>query len=161
MTDEKKLKIKDFMNKNVSTINMDANFLDAMNIMYGEKRNGLVVVDKHNKVVGMISSLHLIKWIVPDYLEDDKHLAAFEAGDVFAKRVHEVKHDKIVKFMNPNFHPVKAEDTLMEAAALMSEWNTRHLPVVDEEGVLIGYITRTDIKRAIAEILDLKTPDKK
>jgi len=159
MTDEKKFIVKDYMRKEVNTINKDANFLDAMETMFKERRNGLVVIDKDNKVCGMLSSLHLIKWIVPDYLEDDKHLAAFEANDVLAKRVHEVKKDKITKFMNPEFHPVKAEDTLMEAATLMSEWNTRHLPVVDDSGSLIGYITRTDIKRAIAEILELSRPD--
>lgn len=148
------------MRKEVSTIDKGATFFEAMEIMQNQHRNGLVVVDKQNKVVGMISSLLLIKWIVPDYLEDDKHLAAFEASDVFAKRVQEVKNDKISKFMKHDFHPVKAEDTLMEAATLMSEWNTRHLPVVDDEGILVGYITRTDIKRAIAEILDLTKPGK-
>lgn len=160
MTDEKKYRIRDFMRKEVNTIQKGTSFLDAVTLMYKQRRNGLVVVDKDNKVVGMLSSLHLIKWIVPDYLEDDKHLAAFEASDVFAKRVHEVKKDKIENFMNHNFHPVNADDTLMEAATLMSEWNTRHLPVVDDRGVLIGYITRTDIKRAIAEILDLRRPEK-
>ncbi len=160
MTDEKKFRIRDFMRKEVNTINKGATFLEAVTLMYEQRRNGLVVVDKEKKVVGMLTSLHLIKWIVPDYLEDDKHLAAFEASDVFAKRVHEVKNDKIENFMNHNFHPVKADDTLMEAATLMSEWNTRHLPVVDDKGILIGYITRTDIKRAIAEILELTRPEK-
>lgn len=160
MTEEKKLKIADFMRPKevVSTISVDATFEDAAKIMIEKKRNGLVVLDKDKKVIGMLSSLHLIKFIVPDYLEDDKHLAAFEATDVFAKRVHEIKNEPIVKFMNHNYHAVKAEESLMEAANLMSEWNTRHLPVVDDQNMLVGYITRTDVKKAIAQILHIKEP---
>jgi len=128
--------------------------------MFKLRRNGLVVVDSKKKVIGMLSSLSLIKWIVPDYLEEDKNLAAFEASDVFAKRIKEVQHNRITKFMNHDFHTVKATDSLMEAAALMSEWNTRHLPVVDDKGILIGYITRTDIKHAMGKVLNLRRKDK-
>lgn len=160
MTDEKKLTIADFMRPKdvVSTININATFEDAAKIMIEKKRNGLVVMDNNNKVAGMLSSLHLIKFIVPDYLEEDKHLAAFEATDVFANRIHEIKNEPITKFMNPEYHSVKAADSLMEAATLMSEWNTRHLPVVDDQNELVGYITRTDVKRAIAQILHIKEP---
>ena len=56
-------------------------------------RNGFVVVDKDNKIAGMLRSLHLIKWIVPDYMEDDKHLAGFEASDV-AIAFHHVRLQK-------------------------------------------------------------------
>lgn len=141
------------MQTEVTTIRRSATFIDAVNIMTKNHRNGLVVIDRNNKVVGMLSSLSLIKHIVPDYLEEDKHLAAFEAGDIFIKRTKEVHNDPVKKFMNTDFHPVKAEDSLMEAATLMSEFNIRHLPVIDDEGHLTGYITRTDIKKAIAKIL--------
>ena len=156
MTDEPQYKVSDYMRTEVNTIHKSANFEEAVTTMYEQRRNGLVVIDKRNKVVGMLTSLHLIQWIVPDYLEEDKHLAAFEAGDVFAKRIKEILKNPITKFMNHEFHPVKADDSLMEAATLMSEWNTRHLPVVDDTGHLVGYITRTDIKRAIADVLKLK-----
>lgn len=148
-----KYKIAEYMQTDVTSIHLSATFLEAIEIMIKKKRNGLVVVDRKNKVVGMLSTLHFIKHIVPDYLEDDKHLAAFEAGDIFVKRTKEVRNDPIKLFMNTEYHPVKAEDSLMEAATLMSEFNVRHLPVVDNQGILIGYITRTDIKKAIEKIL--------
>ena len=153
MSTRQKFKIKDYMQTEVTTIRSSAKFIDAVDIMMKKHRNGLVVLDRKNKVVGMLSSLHLIKHIVPDYLEDDKHLAAFEAGDIFIKRTKEVHNDPVKLFMNTDFHPVNAEDSLMEAATLMSEFNVRHLPVVDSNGLLVGYITRTDIKKAIGKIL--------
>lgn len=152
---EKHYTIDKYMRKEVTTIHEKATFREALEIMAKNRRNGLVVINGKNEVVGMLSSLGLIMQVVPDYLEDDKHLAAFESEDVFHERVIEVENDPIDTFMNREFYPVKTHHSLMEAATLMSEHNTRHLPVVDDKGKLIGYLTRTDIKKAMAEILNI------
>ena len=41
----------------------------------------------------------------------------------------------------------------MEAAALLSTFHIRQLPVVDNDGNLVGYINRTDIKLAVGRAL--------
>ncbi|OGY82371.1 MAG: hypothetical protein A3F54_02310 [Candidatus Kerfeldbacteria bacterium RIFCSPHIGHO2_12_FULL_48_17] len=143
------------MTKKVVTVTKDATFADAAKAMIDNKTNGAVVVDDNKKVVGILSSWDLIQYVVPDYLEADKHLAAFESADVFAKRVHAVKDAPISKFMSKHVHSTKPEDSIMEAATLLSEFRIRQLPVVDDAGVLVGYINRTDIKRAIGEVLGL------
>lgn len=155
MTKTKKYLVDDYMKKQFRTIRDNATFKEAVAAMMENKSNGLIVVDDTQKVVGMLSTLDLIAYIVPDYLEEDKHLAAFEAEDVFAKRTHAVAHHKINLFMTKRFHALKAHHSLMEASTLMSEFNIRHLPVLDEKGVAVGYLTRTDVKMAIADILDL------
>jgi CBS domain-containing protein len=157
MASSKKYTIDGYMKTKVTTVNQGATFKDALEIMAKNKRNGLVVLDDNNKVVGMLSSLGLIRHVVPDYLEEDKHLAAFESEDIFEKRTKEVKNDPIESFMNKHFFTVRTHHSLMEAATLMSEHNIRHLPVVDENSKLVGYITRTDIKKAMADILNIKT----
>jgi predicted transcriptional regulator len=43
---------------------------------------------------------------------------------------------------------VRARETVAEAARLMTEHEIKRLPVVDEEAVLIGIVTRTDLVRA-------------
>jgi CBS domain-containing protein len=153
----KKYTIDAYMKKDVTTIKKEATFFDALEIMAKNRRNGVVVVDENRRVVGMLSSLGLIRHVVPDYLEDDKHLAAFESEDIFEKRTKDVKNDPIETFMNKQFHTVRTHHSVMEAATLMSEHNIRHLPVVDEKGILVGYITRTDIKKAMADVLKINT----
>ena len=97
----------------------------------------------------------MISRIVPDYLEEDQHLAAFEAGDLFAKRVHALAEESVASFMTTKVHTVKPDSTLMEAAAVLSEFRIRQLPVVGEDGILVGYLNRTDIKKAIGEVLGI------
>ena len=123
--------------------------------MIKNKTNGLVVIDESSKVAGILSSWDIIQHIVPDYLEEDMHLASFESGDVLIKRTLGAADDPITKFMTSNVHVVKPHETLMEAAAILSEFKIRQLPVVDDNGVLVGYLNRTDIKEAIGDILGI------
>lgn len=146
-------KVRDYMKSDVATITKDATLKDAVKAMMEAGTNGLVVVDEYRKVCGIISSWDVIQHVVPDYLEEDKHLAPFEAGSVFASRVKEVAHDPVSKFMTKNVHTVTADDALMEAATLLSEFRIRQLPVVDKDSALVGYINRTDIKKAVNDIL--------
>ncbi|MFA6023781.1 MAG: CBS domain-containing protein [Candidatus Gracilibacteria bacterium] len=152
----KKFLVKDYMKSKVVSLKPEQTVKEALKTMIQHKTNGLVVVDKKNKVVGILSSWDIIAYLVPDYLEADKHLASFESGDVFAERVQEIKADPVKKFMSKHVHTIRTEHSLMEAATLLSEFQIRQLPVVDDKGYLIGYLNRTDIKKAMGEVLHLK-----
>ncbi len=147
--------VAEYMRHEVVTLSAEATIEEAVGQMIRHKTNGLVAVDAEKKVVGILSSLDIISHIVPDYLEQDKHLASFEAENVFSERVKEVAHDPILKCMSEHVHTVKSTHSLIEAATLMSEHHIRQLPVVDDAGVLVGYVNRTDIKLAIGEVLGI------
>lgn len=142
------------MSGTVRTVLVSATFREALSLLINHNTNGLVVVDQSNKIRGILSSWDLIQYIVPDYLEEDKHLAPFEAPSTFADRILEVLDDPITNFMTEHVHTVKPETSLMSAATLLSEFRIRQLPVIDEEGTIVGYINRTDIKRAIAYVVE-------
>ncbi len=146
--------VADFMRTSVVTVTSEATMSDAITIMIRERTNGVVVVDDSKKVVGILSSWDIIEHIVPDYLEEDKHLASFEAGEMFVKRSQQLRNDPITKFMTKNVHTIGSQHTLMEAAALLSTFHIRQLPVVDNQGTLIGYINRTDIKLAVGKAIE-------
>lgn len=152
----KKYLVQDYMKKKVVSLTADQTVKEALKAMIEHKTNGLVVIDKNSKVVGILSSWDIIAYLVPDYLEEDGHLASFESGDVFEERIKEVQDDPVSKFMSAHVHTINPDDSLMQAATLLSEFHIRQLPVVDEDDLLIGYLNRTDIKRALGEILNIK-----
>ena len=155
---EKSRKVSEYMKTEVVTVPKTAVMKEAIEIMITKKTNGLVVIDENNKVVGILSSWDIIQYVVPDYLEDDKHLASFEAGDLFGKRVTQLAEDSITKFMTSQVHSVHPDSSLMEAASTLSEFHIRQLPVIDNTGSLVGYLNRTDIKKAFAEVLGINNP---
>lgn len=156
MPKEKQYLVSEYMRTEVVTVRSNTTVHDAVKAMIDSNTNGLVVVNGGKEVVGILSSWDIIEHVVPDYLEEDKHLATFESGAVFAERVKEVANDPISSFMSEHVHVVRPNHTLMAAATLLSEFKIRQLPVVNDEGILVGYINRTDIKKAIGDILGLK-----
>ena len=146
-------RVKDYMQTKVVTIEHTATMREAVEAMIKHKTNGLVVINRDTKVAGILSGLDIIHRLVPQYLEQEKQLAAFEAGETFVLHVHETADEPIAKFMTKKVIKITAESTLMEVAVLLSEYKIRQLPVVDKQGYLIGYINRTDVKRAIGDIL--------
>lgn len=136
------------------TVPKTATLKEAVALMIKNKSNGAVVINGGNKVAGILSSWDMIQHVVPNYLEEDKHLAAFEAGDTLVNRVKEVANDPVSKFMTKKVQTIFADDNLMKAATMLSEFHIRQLPVVDANGVLIGYLNRTDIKKVLGEILE-------
>lgn len=155
MDNKREYTVFEYMQKNVVTAPKTATFKDVVEILIKNRTNGAVVVDKSNKVIGIISSCDVIQHIVPDYLEEDKHLASFEASDIFIKRIGKIINDPVTKFMTAPVHTIKPHHTLIEASALLSEFRIHQLPVVDETDTLIGYINRTDIKKAIGQTLGI------
>src|SRR3989338_2914005 len=79
--------VSQYMHRHPKTLPPGATLKDSIALMIEEQTNGLVVVDASGRVAGILSSWDVISRIVPDYLEEDQHLAAFEAGDLFATRV--------------------------------------------------------------------------
>jgi len=141
------------MQRKVTAVHPDDTVEEVVKLMLEKKTNGTVVVDDENNVVGILSSWDIVQHIVPDYLETDSNLAAFEAADVFCKRTKEVAQDPVSLMMTTKVRTAKEDDTLIHALTLLAKFHIRQLPVVDEHNHLIGYINRTDIKRAVGDVL--------
>lgn len=148
------LLVQDYMQKDCAIAHKDETVQHIVNKMITEKTNGLVVVDDQNCVVGILSSWDIIKHIVPDYLEGDVHLANFEAPEVFKERIIAIKDDPISKFMTKDVQTCSPQTSLIEAAAFLTIFHIRQLPIVDEHNHLIGYINRTDLKLAAGDVLN-------
>ena len=153
--------VQDYMRDDVKTIAKSASIKEAISLMAEHRTNALVIVSKDNEVEGIVTSWGIIESTVPDYLEDDKHLASFESSDVFADRVKVVASIRVEDVMSTDVHTISPQDSLMEAATRISQFHIRQLPVVTEENKLVGYINHTDIKWAIANILGIGTPSKR
>lgn len=153
MSNSGSYRVSDYMRESVLTLQPTATLREAVVSMVDGKTNGLVVIDTENHVAGILSSWDIIQYIVPDYLEADRHLAAFEAGSVFEERVAQLANEPISKFMTDKVHTIQATASIMSAAIILSEFRIRQLPVVDEHEKLVGYLNRTDIKAAVFDAL--------
>lgn len=148
----KKMIVKDYMCDWVNTISGDKTLPEVVKQMVEKKTNTIVVVDKDNKPLGLISSRTLIKQVVPNYLKGDPTTSMFGAEGTFDRYADKVRSLKAEDFMDTNFHCLSEDDAMIEAASYSLQENQRFLPVVNEEGDLVGAITRTCIKNALHNV---------
>ncbi|PIR75081.1 MAG: hypothetical protein COX82_00375 [Candidatus Magasanikbacteria bacterium CG_4_10_14_0_2_um_filter_41_10] len=57
--------------------------------------------------------------------------------------------------MTKDVQTIKQHGSLMKAVTMLSKFHIRQLPVVDDTGKLVGYLNRTDIKRAVGKVLGI------
>lgn len=153
MTEQTPYLVQYYMATNPATIKPEATLRQAVGIMVRSNTYALIVVDEGQRVIGIVSITDIIKEIVPDYLESDEHIAAFETAALFADRVRRTADHPISHFMTTRVHTIQPSHTIMEVATRLSEYRIRQLPVVDDHGVLVGYIGRTKVRQAIVDAL--------
>ncbi|MCU0678969.1 MAG: CBS domain-containing protein [Planctomycetes bacterium] len=141
------------MQKNAAIITADKTIAEAVELMVDRKTNGLVVIDGEGKPVGVVSSYTLLKEVVPAYLKGDPTFSQYDAEGVFDRYAARAKDKKIGEIMNGGLHVLSETDAMIEAAAYALEATRRTLPVVDNDGKLVGVMTRTGIKKALYDAI--------
>lgn len=119
------MKIKDVMTKQVVTVASEASLKEAASVLAERRVSGLPVVDADGAVVGVISEADIL---------------SKEAGENDARTVREA--------MTSPARTIGPGRPVAEAARRMLEEAVNRFPVVDEDGHLIGIVTRADLVRA-------------
>ncbi len=143
--------VKNYMCDWVNTVSPDKTVSEAVELMVKNKTNGMIVVDENETPIGIISSLGLIRQVVPSYFRDAS-FSKFGAEGTFDRYAEKLKDKTVEEVMLKDFHCLSEKDAMIEAAAYAAKSQLRMIPVTDQEGNkgrLIGVITRTCIKNAL------------
>ncbi|MBE7554557.1 MAG: CBS domain-containing protein [Anaerolineales bacterium] len=135
----KKELVKDWMTREVITINSDMTLPEAHRLMTDHKIRRLPVID-NGRLVGIVT-LGDVREAEPSSATS---LSIWEVNYLLAKL-------KIGEIMTPKPLTISAEETIGQAARLMLEKKVSGLPVVDEKQHVIGIITESDIFRLVVQ----------
>lgn len=150
------MKIQDAMEKEVIKFQIDDRIVDVAGSLRENKISGAPVVNKEDKLVGIISegdimrlievhSPHInlilpapldlielpvrMKYEMDEIAEDMNKAASLLIGEIMTKKVVTIKPDADIS----------------DAAQLMDTHDVKRLPVIDSDGKMVGIITRGDI----------------
>lgn len=137
--------VKDHMTKNPFTVGEDTYISKAIDIMKKNNFHRLPVVDKNNKLIGLIteglieegsgSKLTSLSIYELNYL-----LSRTKVSDIMVKDVKTISPDVLVE----------------EAAQKMLDEGVSVLPVTDDDGDIVGIITEKDIFKALTDLMGYK-----
>jgi CBS domain-containing protein len=154
------LPVRDLMVTEVLSFRADDNVQDAMRALVTREIDAAPVVDDEGYVVGSLSTGDLIVeeaniplpaviTLLGAVMELPKSRKQYEhdLGKALGSSVGEVMQAGVRATLSP-------DDTLEDAATVMHDEDLDRVPVVDDEGHLIGIVGRGDIVRAIVRDLD-------
>ena len=150
---------KEIMSSPAVSVNVEQTLQDVIEILAKNRFSGVPVVDKENKVIGVISDTDIIRyshqisvvplsnlsgWISPHV--DISDLATMRKG---FELLHKTKVNEV---MTKKVFTIHEGDTATDVAQLMNKRRINRVPVVDDDGKLVGIVTRGDMVQCMAKL---------
>ena len=143
------------MDREPATVTPDTKVRDVIEVLQTHDLPGVPVVDEVRKVVGIVTESDLV---ISDE-NADFHLPHFvnimgadiflESTKHFEKRAQKAFASTAGEMMTADPLTVGPDEPAEHAAKLISERHHNRLPVVDDEGRLVGVVTRIDVLAAL------------
>jgi len=125
--------ITNVMSSNVTSVDVDDKFSTVRHVLIGASFHHVPIV-KGRELVGMVSTRDMLKLSFDvSGISDD---APDEALD---------KNFAIDQIMQRNLVTIDRDDTVETAIDLLARGKFHSLPVIDEEGCLVGIVTSIDV----------------
>lgn len=144
------MEIGKYMKRNVVSIPETATIREAASVFVKHHVGLLPIVDKNQKLIGVVGLHDLLSLELPDFVNFIADLDfVHNFGAVETTRPSAEVLDKPVKtLMSPSIR-VHEDTGLLRAYALMLQHELHDIPVVSSEETLVGVASRVDIGTAI------------
>jgi predicted transcriptional regulator len=149
-----KHKVSDRMSSPTNVLTPDMSLDDTMSMLLNNHLSGSPVVDKEFKVIGIITSF--------DFLQKE----AFEGAllpmegsranvEKYVEAARKICGQRVFDVMTHDPATVRCDNSMREAALIMTEHRMHQLPVVDEDGKLVGILTSSDVMRDLLHVVQM------
>lgn len=143
-----------YMTTEVLSFHPDDAVADAVNALVERGVDGAPVVDEQGRVVGMLSSadvmvqdanLHLPTVVALFGVTVELPLSTAR----FDRDVRKALASTVGELMHRDAVTIGPDRTVRDAATVLHDTGVSRLPVVDEDGTLLGVIARGDVLRSL------------
>jgi len=142
--------VQDVMTQDVISTQKYESIMHVAQILSERSISGLPVVDKENHVIGIITQADILSILGIRKENTFKDLLKHMLGEPLPEcRMGDFVGD----IMTSPAHTIKPRANIAEVARLMDAKSIRRLPVVNENNVLVGIISRADILKAVIKKL--------
>jgi len=131
------LRVLDLVRRPSVTVGVGVSVRDVVRVMYENSIGSIVIVDDVGRPIGIFTERDLLRLVAQGASLDSP----------------------VDSVMSRDLVVVKGVEGVVKAAMLMSEHRIRHLPVVDDEGKLVGVISVRDVVDALRGILAVRAAE--
>lgn len=142
--------IEDIYNREPRTVTSDVKVPKVIEMMFEYNINGFIVVNGKKAVKGIVSLQDIAAATVPEQFKENLSMAmAMYRRGFFNEMTEKLKDKTAGDIMRKNFILVSPQTNIMAVMADFLKNDLYIVPVV-VKGELVGVITRTEIRQALA-----------
>ena len=146
------LKVKDIMTEDIITVLPETEIAHATKLLLEKGINGVPVVDKTGRLVGILCQSDLIaqqkKLPIPSFFTILDGFIPLTSIKQLEREAQKIAATTVAHAMTPNPVTVLPETSIEEVATLMVGRNLHTLPVVDK-GRLVGIVGKEDVLKTL------------
>lgn len=139
------MKVHEIMSIDIIAVKPNTSFRDLWKSIFKHKIHALPVIDAKKKLIGLVTEEDLLKPLYPDYqhlIEDFTSATDFEDME---EKVHDLVKLRAEQVMNRRVIFTRSDTPILRALSRMIVRDVQQLPVLSEQNVLIGVISKGDI----------------
>lgn len=145
--------VSEIMDTLVYTCQDDQTLKEAVAILAEKEVGGLTIVDKDNHVMGFISDGDIMKAVAKQktrslYGGSYATMVLYD-NESFDEKIEELKKRNVMELATRKVFCISPEQPIDEVARILSKEKIKKVPVVNNDGVLIGVVRRSSIMRYI------------
>ena len=148
------MKAKDIMTKDVVTVTPGATVKEVAKLLTDENISGAPVMED-GELVGIVSEGDVIaqdkKLHFPNYIYFLDSIFYLDSLKEFEQDLKKRVAVKVKDLMTEEVITVAPDTEIEKVATILTEEDINRVPVIDEDGQLVGIITRADIVRYMSE----------
>jgi CBS domain-containing protein len=147
--------VADIMDPNPVSVSPDADVRTVISILQDNDLPGVPVVDGEMRIKGIITESDLVisdeeaDFHLPHYVNIMGGIVFLESTKHFEERARKAFASTAAEMMTADPLTVGPDEPAEHAARLIAEKHHNRLPVVDDEGRLVGVVTRVDVLSAL------------
>lgn len=138
-----KMTVQDVMTARVIWVKQEASFKEMAAALRGNRVSAFPVVDDQHKVIGVVSEADLLT--KEALIDEPEGLPAVITGILHRRDQEKARGVTAGDLMTRPPVIVHPGDTIEHAAKLMYDHRVKRLPVVDQDGQLVGIVSRADV----------------
>lgn len=139
----------DAMSKDVVTVEYGTHLAEAWQRLHDRKLTALPVIDRGRRVIGIVTKADFI-----DHAEIQPHEGlAQRLGHLIrpSMQTHTEKNEVVGQIMTKQVQTARADQPIVELVELMSNARVHQVPVVNDDGKLVGILSQSDMIAALYE----------
>lgn len=147
------MRAEDIMTRTVVSIHQDASVQEAARVLVERGISGLPVVDDEGRVVGIVTEGDLLKRLrnlqLPTFIDLFGGIFALRSNRDIEAELAEMTARKVRELMTADVVTVRPDSDVQEIANLLISKRIKRVPVTEEDGTLVGIVSRTDVVKTL------------